>query len=61
MARIKVITTRNRQRQNRRRCLMQSSRNRRRPNFLKVFAQLPDALKAFLGLHGIANGGSLDR
>ena len=30
------------------------------PNFLKVFANSPDALKAFLGLHGIANGGSLD-
>ena len=30
------------------------------PNFLKVFANSPDALKAFLGLHGIANGGSLE-
>ena len=30
------------------------------PNFLKVFANSPDALKAFLGLHGIANNGSLD-
>lgn len=30
------------------------------PNFLKVFANSPQALKAFLGLHGIANGGSLD-
>ena len=30
------------------------------PNFLKVFANSPVALKAFLGLHGIANGGSLD-
>ncbi|PKO86687.1 MAG: peroxidase [Betaproteobacteria bacterium HGW-Betaproteobacteria-12] len=30
------------------------------PNFLKVFANSPAALKAFLGLHGIANGGSLD-
>lgn len=30
------------------------------PNFLRVFANSPDALKAFLGLHGIANGGSLD-
>lgn len=30
------------------------------PNFLKVFANSPDALKAFLGLHGIANSGSLD-
>ena len=30
------------------------------PNFLKVFANSPDALKAFLGLHGIANGGRLD-
>ena len=30
------------------------------PNFLKVFANSPEALKAFLGLHGIANGGSLD-
>lgn len=30
------------------------------PNFLKVFANSPDALKAFLGLHGIANAGSLD-
>ena len=30
------------------------------PNFLKVFANSTDALKAFLGLHGIANGGSLD-
>jgi uncharacterized peroxidase-related enzyme len=29
------------------------------PNFLKVFANSPDALKAFLGLHGIANAGSL--
>ncbi|WP_018990230.1 carboxymuconolactone decarboxylase family protein [Aromatoleum toluclasticum] len=30
------------------------------PNFLKVFANSPDALKAFLGLHGIASAGSLD-
>lgn len=30
------------------------------PNFLRVFANSPEALKAFLGLHGIANGGSLD-
>ncbi|MCK0509740.1 carboxymuconolactone decarboxylase family protein [Aromatoleum buckelii] len=30
------------------------------PNFLKVFANSPEALKAFLGLHGIANTGSLD-
>lgn len=30
------------------------------PNFLKAFANSPAALKAFLGLHGIANDGSLD-
>jgi uncharacterized peroxidase-related enzyme len=30
------------------------------PNFLKVFANSPDALRAFLGLHGIASKGSLD-
>jgi len=30
------------------------------PNFLKVFANSPAALRAFLGLHGIANQGSLD-
>jgi uncharacterized peroxidase-related enzyme len=30
------------------------------PNFLKVFANSPAALKAFLGLHGIAGAGSLD-
>ncbi len=30
------------------------------PNFLGVLAQSPDALKAFLGLHGIASTGSLD-
>ena len=30
------------------------------PNFLRVFAHSPDALKAFLGLHHIANYGSLD-
>jgi uncharacterized peroxidase-related enzyme len=30
------------------------------PNFLKVFANSPVALKAFLGLHGIAGDGSLD-
>jgi uncharacterized peroxidase-related enzyme len=30
------------------------------PNFLKVFANSPVALRAFLGLHGVANGGSLD-
>ena len=29
------------------------------PNFLKVFANSPVALQAFLGLHGVANGGSL--
>lgn len=29
------------------------------PNFLKVFANSPAALRAFLGLHGIANEGSL--
>lgn len=29
------------------------------PNFLKVFANSPAALKAFLGLHGIAGEGSL--
>lgn len=30
------------------------------PNFLKVFANSPQALKAFLGLHVIAHAGSLD-
>src|SRR5690606_10965077 len=30
------------------------------PNFLKVFAQSPAALRAFLGLFGIAGEGSLD-
>ena len=30
------------------------------PNFLKVFANSPVALRAFLGLHGVANGGTLD-
>lgn len=30
------------------------------PNFLGVFANSPDALKAFLGLHGITETGSLD-
>jgi uncharacterized peroxidase-related enzyme len=30
------------------------------PNFLKVFANSPVALEAFLGLHGIAGQGSLD-
>ncbi len=30
------------------------------PNFLKVFANSPAALKAYLGLHGIAGDGSLD-
>ena len=30
------------------------------PNFLKVFANSPVALRAFLGLHGVANDGSLD-
>ncbi|WP_419799385.1 MAG: carboxymuconolactone decarboxylase family protein [Terasakiella sp.] len=30
------------------------------PNFLGVFAQSPDALKAFLGLHSIAENGTLD-
>lgn len=30
------------------------------PNFLKIFANSPVALRAFLGLHGVANAGSLD-
>ncbi len=30
------------------------------PNFLKVFANSPAALRAFLGLHSIAGDGSLD-
>lgn len=30
------------------------------PNFLKIFANSPAALRAFLGLHQIANEGSLD-
>lgn len=30
------------------------------PNFLKVFANSPTALQAFLGLHGVANAGALD-
>jgi uncharacterized peroxidase-related enzyme len=30
------------------------------PNFLKVFANSPAALRAFLGLHGIAGEGSLE-
>ncbi len=30
------------------------------PNFLAVLAHSPDALKAFLGLHGITESGSLD-
>ncbi|TAK99637.1 MAG: carboxymuconolactone decarboxylase family protein [Aquabacterium sp.] len=29
------------------------------PNFLKVFANSPVALQAFLGLHGVANAGNL--
>lgn len=29
------------------------------PNFLRVFANSPVALRAFLGLHGVANDGSL--
>lgn len=29
------------------------------PNFLKILAHSPEALKAFLGLHGIAEAGSL--
>lgn len=30
------------------------------PNFLRIFANSPAALRAFLGLHGIAGEGSLD-
>ena len=30
------------------------------PNFLKIFANSPVALRAFLGLYGVANEGSLD-
>lgn len=30
------------------------------PNFLKIFANSPVALRAFLGLHGVANAGTLD-
>jgi uncharacterized peroxidase-related enzyme len=30
------------------------------PNFLRVFANSPSALRAFLGLHGIASEGTLD-
>ncbi len=30
------------------------------PNFLAILAHSPEALKAFLGLHGIAEAGSLD-
>jgi alkylhydroperoxidase family enzyme len=30
------------------------------PNFLKVFAHSPTALRAFLGLHRVASEGSLD-
>jgi uncharacterized peroxidase-related enzyme len=30
------------------------------PNFLKIFANSPVALRAFLGLHGVAGAGSLD-
>jgi uncharacterized peroxidase-related enzyme len=30
------------------------------PNFLKVFANSPAALRAFLGLYGVAGAGSLD-
>lgn len=30
------------------------------PNFLRVFANSPAALRAFLGLYGIANEGSLN-
>ncbi|MFA9204318.1 MAG: carboxymuconolactone decarboxylase family protein, partial [Flavobacteriales bacterium] len=30
------------------------------PNFLKILAHSPVALRAFLGLHGVANDGSLD-
>lgn len=30
------------------------------PNFLGILAQSPDALNAFLGLHGIAENGQLD-
>lgn len=30
------------------------------PNFLKILANSPAALRAFLGLHGIASEGTLD-
>lgn len=30
------------------------------PNFLRIFAHSPVALRSFLGLHGIANDGALD-
>ena len=30
------------------------------PNFLKIFANSPAALRAFLGIHSIAGEGSLD-
>ena len=60
MARIKLVTAESANAEQKALLDAIQSRLGMVPNFLKVFANSPDALKAFLGLHGIANAGSLD-
>ena len=60
MARIKLVTAESANAEQKALLDAIQSRLGMVPNFLKVFANSPDALKAFLGLHGIANAGPLD-
>ena len=60
MSRINVITTENANAEQKALLDAIQSQLGMVPNFLKVFANSPAALRAFLGLHGIAGEGNLD-
>lgn len=60
MARINIVTTESANSEQKDLLAAIEARLGMVPNFLKVFANSPTALKAFLGLHGISGAGSLD-
>ncbi|MBT5030879.1 MAG: peroxidase-related enzyme [Proteobacteria bacterium] len=60
MSRIKVIDNDNANEEQRELLTIIQGQLGMVPNFLKVFANSPSALRAFLGLHAIAGEGSLD-
>lgn len=60
MSRINVVTNENANEEQKELFAAITSQLGMVPNFLKVFANSPTALRGFLGLHGIASDGSLE-